>query len=144
MRYLILCLAFSLFGCASTGSNTKIGDTMQLIAKTAELAPAGVAGSFVFTVKATGEENGRVFLNSEEDYRDRRNVSMVLSPKVITQVEAEYQQSPQTFFVNKKVQVEGTAKQVKVVFASKGKPTNKYYYQTHIAVDQLEQLTLLE
>lgn len=39
---------------------------------------AGVAGEFELTVKAVGFENGRFFLNSELDYRDRNCLTLVI------------------------------------------------------------------
>ena len=47
----------------------------EAIRRAAEAAPRGVEGRFTFTVKATGRAEGnRLFLNSEADYRDQRNI----------------------------------------------------------------------
>jgi hypothetical protein len=132
-----------LAGCASTNNIVVNTDTMRLIEKTAEVAPKGVDGEFVLTVKAAGEQGKVVYQNTELDYRDRRNITVVLSPQFVGYINEQYGVTPQEYFLNKKIQVKGTAKQVKIGFFSNGKPTEKYYYQTHIRVRSPNQIEVL-
>jgi len=54
---------------------TKAITPAETIRRAAEAAPRGVESRFTFTVKATGRaERNRLFLNSEADYRDQRNI----------------------------------------------------------------------
>ena len=48
---------------------------MEAVEKSAARAE-GVTGVFELVVRATGTDRGQIFLNSQEDYRDRRNVSL--------------------------------------------------------------------
>lgn len=116
---------------------------MNLIALTEENAPNGVEGTFKFQVKASGERRGEVFLNTELDYRDRRNVTIALSPKIISQLTEQYGSSPDSYFLDKTIEVTGEAKRVKIYFISKGQMTSKYYFQTHINVSSVEQIKVL-
>ena len=47
----------------------------------ADKAPDRVPGVFVLNVQASGRSNGDLYLNSETDYRDQRNLSIRILPK---------------------------------------------------------------
>jgi len=141
MKYLMIIMALLLSACSSTSSN--IADTMNLIALSEESAPNGVKGQFNFLIKAVGKRRGTVFLNTELDYRDRRALSIVLYPKVVSELTNKYASIPETYFMNKNISVTGEAKREKIYFYSKGKLTSKYYYQTHIDVTSLDQISVL-
>jgi hypothetical protein len=84
----ILGLAFigALFGCVSTKSTEDISkyiSPMQAIEKAAETAPKGIKGFFELYVKDTGNPREVTLLNSELDYRDPRNITVAIHPKVI-------------------------------------------------------------
>ncbi|MGN0861908.1 MAG: hypothetical protein ACI4N1_01125, partial [Stenotrophomonas koreensis] len=40
----------------------------------------GVDGVFALTVRASGSDRGQLYLNSERDYRNPRNLSIALTP----------------------------------------------------------------
>lgn len=140
MKYFVLVMALLLSACSSTNSN--IADTMNLIALSEESAPNGVKGEFNFLIKAVGKRRGTVFLNTELDYRDRRAVSIVLSPKVVSELTKQYASTPETYFTNKHITVKGEAKREQIYFYSKGRITPKYYYQTHIDVTSIDQISV--
>ncbi|MDA8621952.1 hypothetical protein N9L48_04815 [Psychrosphaera sp.] len=142
MKYLILISTLFLGACSST-PNVNIADTMNLIALTEENAPDGVKGIFKFQVKASGIRRGEVFLNTELDYRDRRAVTIAISPKIVSQLTDKYGSSPGTYFIDKTVEVTGEAKRVKIYLIYKGLKTSKYYFQTHINVSSIEQIKVL-
>lgn len=141
MKYLMVFFALMLSACNSTSSN--IADTMNLIALSEENAPKGVEGQFNFLIKASGKRRGTVFLNTQLDYRDRRALSIVLSPNVVSDLTNKYSSAPENFFINKNISVSGEAKREQIYFYSKGKMTSKYYYQTHINVTSIEQISIV-
>ncbi|MDR3526860.1 MAG: hypothetical protein P4L57_06235 [Rhizomicrobium sp.] len=116
----------------------------QAIEKAAAVAPQGITGTFDVVVRATGDQGGDVFLNSQNDYRDPRNVSVVISPFVGAALMKRFGQSPQSYFVGKHILVTGEAKRVTIWFYSNGVRTNKYYYQTHIILADAGQLQIVQ
>lgn len=144
MKYIYLTLVILLSGCATTGKTLVDTDAMRVIEKAAEMAPESVSGEFIFTVLATGEERNIVYLNTQLDYRDGRNVTIALSPFVAEYLKTEFDSSPLEYFVNKRVKVKGEAEQVKIWFSTNGRRTDKYYFQTHIRVKSPAQIEVLE
>jgi len=100
----------------------------------ARAAPEGVPGIFKMTVRAVGRENGRVFLNSELDYRDQRNLTIAMSDDVEKALEAKIGAVSEQAFVGRRIFVRGVAQRVRIDFTVGGRPTGKYYYQTHVMV----------
>jgi hypothetical protein len=115
----------------------------EAIFKAADAAPAGVAGRFRLTIQATGHQDGHVYLNSETDYRDQRNLSIDLCPVSLASMKDKFAADPETFFVGKTIEVRGVAHRVKITFLSDGKPTDRYYYQTHVRVCSADQISLV-
>jgi len=140
LKPLILTLALVLGACSSTSTSTI--NTIKLIALSEQSAPNGVQGTFNFLIKATGNRRGDIFLNTEDDYKDRRAITIVLSPKVSSDFTSKYGSTPDLYFINKTIEVTGEAKREKIYFYSKGRVTTKYYYQTHIDVTSLDQIKI--
>ena len=113
---------------------------MEIIRAAAEAAPEGVDGVFTLKIVAAGKQRESVYLNTQEDYRDQRSVTIAVHPRVIPQVIAKYGSSPQEYFIGKTIKVNGRAKRTKITFYSKGIATNKYYYQTHIRLLDISQI----
>ena len=137
-------LAIGLGGCVTV---TAAGDHItprQAIVAAADAAPAGVQGVFEVQVRAVGRSQDRVILNSEADYRDQRNLSIVLSPGAVHAMEANCRGSVEACFQGRKVLVSGKAKRVTIWFFSNGEQTDKYYYQTHVDVADADQVKLLD
>ena len=144
MKYLILLFVLVLSACSTTHKVTSnSSDVMQLIEQTALNAPEGVKGTFQFSIKTSGIERNIVYLNTELDYRDRRSITLALHPKTIVGFTDKYGSSPEAYFINKNIEVIGEAKQMKIWFFSKGKKTEKYYFQTHIRVTSIDQIKIL-
>ena len=98
----------------------------------------GVTGTFKLTVRAFGDQLGVVYLNSEEDYRDRRNISIDLKPRSQEGMAMKFGKPAP--LIGKTILVAGTAKREKIVFIANGNVTSKYYYQTHIEVTSAGQI----
>lgn len=146
MKYFLLLSILVLSACTATSevtSKSASTDVMRLIEKTAENAPKGVIGTFQLSIKASGIERKVVYLNTELDYRDRRNITIALHPKTIDAFTKKYGSSPEVYFINKNIEVTGEAKQMKIWFASNGKRSQKYYFQTHIRVYSINQIKVL-
>lgn len=146
MKYLILISVLVLSACGSTPkniTNANVINTMNLIAQTEEKAPEGVQGTFQFAIKASGVKSGVVYLNTEMDYRDRRNITVSLPPNLIHAFTEKYGTSPGSYFINKTIEVTGEAKRLKIYFISSGRVTKKYYFQTHLKVTSLKQIEVI-
>ncbi|MEN1961117.1 hypothetical protein WCE41_12440 [Luteimonas sp. MJ246] len=131
-------------GCASplpTGDAPWI-DPGQAVLRAAAAPYTGVTGVFALTVQATGRTD-KVHLNSERDYRDPRNLSIAVMPRAAAELEARYGAPPEVALRGKQVQVVGTARRVRIDFSHDGKPTDKYYYQTHVRVTRAAQIQVL-
>lgn len=101
-------------------------------------------GLYVMKVQASGRDGGRLFLNSEADYRDARNLSLVFVPEVESAFKRKHGSAPDEFLKGKDIVVLGTARQVKVYFTNRGVPSDKYYYQTHVNVAKPDYIRVAE
>lgn len=117
--------------------------TMDIIAAAAAAAPEGVVGEYQLSIQAAGTDGRAIYLNTELDYRDQRNITIAMSPAVAAALAGTDAASAQQYFVGKKLLVKGKAHRMKIDFMSQGKPTGLYYYQTHIRVYNPAQITLL-
>jgi hypothetical protein len=116
---------------------------MALIAQTEEQAPEGVKGTYQFFIKASGMRRGDVFLNTENDYRDRRNITLVLPKKLNSAFIKKYGSAPNRYFINKTVEVTGEVNRVIIDFISNGKPSGAYYFQTQLNIASLQQIKVV-
>lgn len=123
----------------------------EAIQSAAAAAPDhGVEGTFLLSVKASGADKKRreMYLNSELDYRDQRNLTIEIEQSAVPGLEAKYGKDLQSFFIGKQVLVTGVARRVTISFgqprvsAVNGRLRNKYYYQTHVRVVNAEQIVL--
>jgi len=123
-------------------------DAIQLAAGAAP--DHGIDGKFLVTVKATGEDKkrGEIYLNSELDYRDQRNLTVRIEQPAVRGLEAKFGKDLKNYFLGKTLLVTGTARRVTVYFgkprvsAVSGTIRNKYYFQTHVQVVNSEQILL--
>jgi hypothetical protein len=113
---------------------------MEAIERAAALAPGAYPGVFVMTVRASGRQGSSLYLNSESDYRDPRNLSLEVRPVAQAQLESRLGASAETALRGRTIRVDGAARRVRIDFTADGRPTGKYYYQTHVVVERGEQL----
>jgi len=116
----------------------------QAVFLAATAAPEMVTGAFALQVRAAGRAEDNVYLNSELDYRDQRNLSIAITPLAKLDLEKRYGQPPDQFFIGKDIVVHGAARRMKIIFLADGQPTDKYYYQTHVVVYDASQITIAE
>lgn len=115
---------------------------VQAVQLAAEAAPGTVPGRFALRVQATGTQDGFTYLNSELDYRDQRNLTIAVAPSAARQLERQFGSHPLVALKGKRILVDGAAARTKIVFFDDGKPTDKYYYQTHVRVTDPRQITV--
>jgi hypothetical protein len=108
----------------------------------AAVAPEGVAGVFEMPVRATGRESGRLFLNSERDYRDQRCLTIVISADLEQQLAARFGADVEQRLMGSVIAVRGMARRVRVDFLDNGRPTGKYYYRTNLQLRSADDLTV--
>jgi len=108
----------------------------------------GFRGTFEMLVKRAeygqGKSKDFIFLNSEEDYRDRRCLTIRIPPAAIRDSLGKGI-DPIKLYRNKVIRIEGIAEQNKIFFFSdSGIQSDKYYYQTHVVALSLNQITVIQ
>jgi hypothetical protein len=101
-------------------------------------------GVFEMQVRAVGRQDSLLYLNSETDYRDQRSLTIAVTPAVQRALREKYGDNVDGQLVGKRIRVSGSAQRITIWFSCYGKKTDKYYYQTHVPVFKLEQLTILD
>ena len=100
-----------------------------------------VTGCFELTVQAIGDDRDGVYLNSERDYRDPRNVTIRLSRGAARDLrDAIGGATLGDALVGRTLVVRGSVVRQRILFTGDGRPTGKYYYQTHVRVGDVRQI----
>lgn len=115
----------------------------EAIVKAADAAPSGVTGVFDFVVRQANYDRGYFYLNSETDYRDQRNLTIAISPRSIAEFKKRYGDDLAMALKGRRILVVGQARRVRIDFTNDGKPSGKYYYQTHVFIANPDQLTVV-
>ena len=116
----------------------------EAITRAADAAPRGVRGRFVLKVRAVGRVGGRLYLNSELDYRDQRNLAVAVRPGAARATMKRLGLRRDGDFVGRRIAVDGVAERVRIDFTSNRRRSGKYYYQTHVRVNRPGQISLAE
>lgn len=118
----------------------------QTVMSAAGVAPDWLPGVFALQVQGSGRGRGReagyIFLNSEADYRDPRNVTVNFSPAAAAAYRKEHGVDPDVALRGKPLLIYGFARQRKIDFTHNGAPTGKYYFQTHIVITDADQVQI--
>ncbi|HEY0626147.1 MAG TPA: hypothetical protein VGD10_05380 [Allosphingosinicella sp.] len=110
----------------------------------ADAAPRAVPGIFAMKVSATGRNKKRVYLNSEQDYRDQRNITINIAPAAAERLARRYGAPADRFFMGKNIRVHGAARRERIDFVGANlRPTGLYYYQTHVHVTDPDQISIV-
>ena len=91
------------------------------------------AGWVELDVCGSGSHRGRGYLNSMEDYRDRRSLNVVLPRFVRGPLAVVHGGDPVETLLGKRIQVFGMAEQVRINLFRDGVQTG-HYYQTQLRV----------
>lgn len=145
MRLAILVAALLIAGAAPVVRTPApdIYNAPQAVMLAAQAAPRGVPGRFVMTIRATGRTRSALHLNSEADYRDQRNLSIAVSLNTMNALLRRAGVRNHRALVGRPIQVAGVARRVRIDFTANGRPSGRYYYQTHIPVARSSQIVFL-
>ncbi|CCQ10494.1 hypothetical protein PALB_13610 [Pseudoalteromonas luteoviolacea B = ATCC 29581] len=145
MKYFVFTSSLLLGACSvtTTAPTSYFDNTMDIIEKSEALAPAGLAGQFQLTITQTSKHHNNIYLNTHDDYRDRRNVSVYIPSRLKNEIEMYYGQEPEGFFKGKTIVIRGEAKRKKISLICNGRETSIYYFQTHIDVSTLDQINVI-
>jgi len=116
----------------------------QAVMAAADAAPNGVTGTFAMMVRRAEMVGPRLFLNSQADYRDLRNLSIAIQPGALAGLKQKLGGDPVSILKGKDIRVTGVARRTRIDFTDDGKPTGKYYYQTHVAVTDPAQIAIID
>lgn len=104
---------------------------------------AGIAGEFDLTVMSVGEQQGRYYLNSETDYRERNCLTVVVTPSVVQSMMGSADLAGLAARMKgKRIAVQGIARRVRIDLTDNGQATGKYYYQVHVVVTDPRQIVI--
>ena len=104
---------------------------------------AGIAGEFDLTVMSVGEQQGRYYLNSEADYRERNCLTIVVAPSVVqSMIGTADLAGLAARMKSKRIAVQGIARRVRIDLTDNGQATGKYYYQVHVLVTDPRQIVM--
>ncbi|MGN6739196.1 hypothetical protein [Dyella sp.] len=143
--WLLAALFAALGGCATDPritSDARWIDPSQAVPLAAVAAPRGVSGVFALTVQATARPVPR-YLNSERDYRDQRDLTVVVLTAATEALAERLHGEPEHVLRGRRIRVAGWAKRMRIDFLADGRPSGKYYYQTHVLVTDATRIQLL-
>jgi len=146
-----LLIAIIASGCATVDQRHHTGEAIaaagttpyEAIQLAAAAAPRSVPGPFLVRIQAIGTDSGYTYFNTELDYRDQRNLSLALTPAAVSALELRLGTDLRTGLIGKQLLVNGDARRVRIVFLANGRPSGKYYYQTHVHVSDARQIVIV-
>lgn len=147
MRLLFL-PAFLILAACQTAPPTRFAGGQVIepalaVMAAADVAPRGFSGRFGFIVRRADMVGSRLFLNSYPDYRDQRNLSVAIDPGVLAALRARHGENLRAAFLGRSILVDGEARRMRIDFTVNGRPSGKYYFQTHVAVTRPDQLQII-
>ncbi len=138
MRTLLAVLVLS---CGLTACST-VASPREVVSRAADAEGSQVFVTLDLRVAAFGHDNGTLYLNAYEDYRDQRNVSLVVDGA--SQPAFHERFGPAEGLVGQRLRVQGLAHRQTIYFTNDGRPTGLYYFQTHLAVTDPDQVQVLD
>ena len=115
----------------------------EAIEKAADAAPHGVVAVYDMPVRRAEFDRGTLYLNSESDYRDQRNLTISIPARAMQRLRNAYGKDLESRLKGQRILVLGKARRVRIDFTTNGRPTGKYYYQTHVLLTDPGQLKII-
>lgn len=113
--------------------------------KAAAAYPRVVLGVFEFRIRRVEQVGPNFFLNSEEDYRDQRNLSIRIQPPALRSLRDRFGNDLRHALLGHNARVIGPAVRTRIDFVDDfGRKSGKYYYQTHVLVNDGRQIELAD
>ncbi len=97
---------------------------------------SGLPGQFAFIVRGGGRDATRIFLNSEADYRDAGTLTVAVDGAVAAALAEQLDGPPEQRLIGRTIVVTGVARRVRIDLLANGRPTGRYYSQTHIPISE--------
>jgi len=141
MRFILAC-AMPLAAPAPGWSALRTIKPEKAVIAAAKAGPEGIGGVFKMVVVAVGHQRGKVFLNSQSDYRDPRNLTIAMSQATAEAVERKAGVADASGLIGRKIYVRCQARTVRIDFTVDAQPSGKYYYQTHVLVSDPVQIAV--
>ncbi|GLS24966.1 hypothetical protein [Marinibactrum halimedae] len=146
-------LALVLCGCAATEnkfikykeiqrSAFEYVDTAAVREQAKKNYPKAFEGEVYFKVESIGFDDGVMFLNSEDDYRSKNNLSVVISPELKKQVYKRFGKEPRKTILKKTIKAKGPVSLFKVHYYSRG--GLMFYYQLRMYIHSMDDFEVLE
>lgn len=130
-----------LSGCATQPSKeAPLISSVRAVELANASAPQAVPGRFVMEVRATDAKDNVTYLSSELDYRDQRNLGIVITPEAAQQLQEKFGMPPADALRGRRIVISGQAERVTIGYFENGIPTNNYYYQTQLRVTDAAQI----
>jgi len=147
MRHLLIPTFLILAACQTAPLSRFAGgqviEPALAVMAAADAAPRGYPGRFGFVVRRADMVGARLFLNSYSDYRDQRNLSVAIAPHIVAALRARHGSDLRATFMGRSILVDGEARRERINFTVDGRPSGKYYFQTHVAVTRPDQLQIV-
>lgn len=102
----------------------------------------GITRTVEFTVRSAHKAASGTYLNSERDYRDPANLSVLMSPAVAQHLAQRLGRSPQDYLVGKTVVVNGYLVRVPVHKLVSGQVTQQGYYQHRVLIRRSDDIVV--
>ena len=115
----------------------------EAITKAADAAPGGVLAVYDMPVRRADFDRGTLYLNSETDYRDQRSLTISVPPRALPRMRKAFGEDLENRLKGQRILVLGKARRVRIDFTTNGRPTGKYYYQTHVLLTDPSQLKIV-
>lgn len=115
----------------------------EAVMKAAAADRMGVIAVFDIRTVISDEVDGRIFLGTQADYRDQRNLAIAIDPAAFRDLMRRHGAPLTDKLKGKHLLVGGFARPVRISINENGRPTGKYYYQTHVVVTHANQIEVV-
>ncbi len=139
-------MSFTLYAKKPLGSKGVISviEAVKLLDANDKEWSKKVKGVFELTVNGTGKDGGWYYLNSNKNYRIKNNLTISFSKHIYKRLSKKYGKDPLEFLIGKKIHVKGEAKKVKIHKIENGKVTNLVYFQSHVILDAIKNIEIVD
>lgn len=115
---------------------------VEAIAAVDKAGNHGITRTVEFTVRSAHSTRSGTFLNSERDYRDPGNLSVLMTPAVAQHLARRLGRAPQTYLIGKAIVVNGYLVRVPIHKVVAGQATPEGYYQHRVLVRRSDDVTV--
>ncbi|MDP3405896.1 MAG: hypothetical protein Q8S03_14480 [Brevundimonas sp.] len=103
----------------------------------------GLYGQFAFIVRGWGRDGTRVFLNSQQDYRDSGTLTVALGGEAVAALVEQFGGPLDNRLIGRTIVATGVARRVRIDLTANGQPSGLFHAQTHVRVGQASEIHLV-